>query len=281
MCVILPAMPRSFVLSWILVGVVPAQTPDPAQLAADLQKAHRGKTAGRPVDRFSARLQLTQRGRDEDRITVRLDVRFWHRPDRDLIRYELKEGGRVVQRGWDRKGPWVRIDDRIEDLRSREFRRDLDSLRRELRLARQILRFLDPAGLVSSLENARVRAEELRVGRMAPIPCYVVSGRLERFPFYGAAGSAQPAFLELWIDRESKRLRAAHARRLDERGKRLPEGEFVTMHEHRSVRGVLLPTLITIDRLRGERREPLVRVEIMAFDVFPEFEEKDLSRDAE
>lgn len=258
----------------------PAVDPEVARLIADLTAAHRGDTAEVRIRAFHGKLAITPTARDQDKITLTIDVRFQIEPTR--IRYKVDEGGRRIERGQDRRGKWARLDqnDRAVDLGKAEYEGDRRELAKHVALARALLRFLDPAEVVRSLRGRPTVATEELLVRQEAVRCRTLSGRLAAFPLYTSGGENREADVKLWVRDDMQRLIAVEARPVPTPEEPAPLGEYVFMPEHQLQDAVLLPTKLYFDRLTPDgRREPISKIEIVLLQLNPVQSEASFDRD--
>ncbi len=251
------------------------KTPSLDEMVANIQRIRPGSTK---LDRFKAFLQITPTGKKDDRITILLRIKFLLP---GMIRYLTSETGQEIQRGWDQNGPWARIgkDDDIADLRERHYRQDRDQLRRELALARLLLRFMDPATVLTELENPTpVSEDQLKIGRTKAIRAYMVTGQLATYPFYSDTGNTHPAKVGVWIDVTSKRLIAVSAYPIDKSGKQAAAGEFLLLSKHKTRAGIQIPSQLDVYSLGPQGRTPLVRMELASLELTTPLTVKDFNR---
>ncbi|MEE9126232.1 MAG: hypothetical protein V3U11_03760, partial [Planctomycetota bacterium] len=139
-----------------------AQPPSRQDLAKILAKNHQTGASVPKVLGFGARLEVTSLGRKNDNITVVIDSKFCKAVATggssssnfmEMIRYTLDEGGKRLERGRDAKGYWFRADDKVKPLEDRDSAQDRRLIRREIRLAKQLLSVLDPANVVRQLRG--------------------------------------------------------------------------------------------------------------------------------
>lgn len=255
-----PRRPRSSsaLAALLLLGALPAQSgsadapatdaaaQDLEQLVQQVEQAHRTADAPPVPGGFRATLQIQTHG-SEQRVTVELKVLFreWETPagrSWPLIRYEQIDAAKSAVHGRDTKGFWALLDGRVRDLQHRDLEADYESCRRNLKLARQMLRFLEPAQVLRRLqEPGPVREEVLRLSRGAAVPCRTVSGRLAGFPLRQQAGEDAPVQAKVFVGPEGHLL-ALEVTPLDENG--APEqgaGEFLYFRDYRELSGRWVP----------------------------------------
>jgi hypothetical protein len=138
------------------------------------------------------------------------------------------------------------MDGKVQDLGEKEFETDREDCRRNLKLARQMLRFLAPGAVLRSLaDRGAVQEEPLRLGRTEPVPCQTVAGNLPTFPLRQQAGDDAPVRAKVWVGNggdQDGRLLALEVTPLDGAGKPMPgKGEFLAFSEYRLLGGRLVP----------------------------------------
>jgi hypothetical protein len=170
------------------------------------------------------------------------------------------------------RGPWAISGDEVVKLQGPELNRDREKLARELRLCQQMLRCLDPARLLATLEDpSPVRTSDLEITkRLSFSGCTVVDGVVDGFPLYTADGLGKSQ-VTLFVHADSKRLLAVNAVRLDEDGKPRAAAELVLLQDYVEVGGMQLPSRLTIYGLAASGREPVMTVHIMGIDLRRQF----------
>jgi hypothetical protein len=257
-----------------------------AELAAKLDRAHRGGNTDRNIHSFSAQLVLETVAAGENALSIDLDADFLDFSNdertRHYIKYRVQEEGQLIERGRSPDGYWALIDDTVILLNAARHRQDREKVQREIRLALQLLKFLDPGRVLRSLrEPGGVRTESLRPGRGTPISCLVVEGFVDSFPLYYLGGQSGRVFLKLWVDESDGHLVAVQATPMTEEGARdLAHGEFILMSEHKNPSGVvLLPTELKIFKVNvQDERELQVTVHLRQFDLDPGLEPDDFRK---
>ncbi|HLQ36543.1 MAG TPA: hypothetical protein VK348_01990 [Planctomycetota bacterium] len=268
-----------------------AQEPKPPQelqrLADRLDAVHRPAGKAQPIESFAAALVMEEVAAEEQRFQVELKAQFldWREPGKDrpkgLIRYTLAGTDRHVERGRDQDGFWLWNNGAVVSMPNKDFTTDYDAVQRDVRLARQLLRFLDPAAVLRSLQNPTpVREEPLKVGRYEPQPCLVVSGRLATFPLLHAAGDDHAVQLTVYVDRDRGQLAAILTLPLDPQGVPLQEqGEFIRFDDQRAVTGVLLPHKLEYSTVDAEgKRHKQLEVRITTITLGPALRAEDFDR---
>lgn len=258
----------------------PAQAPEPPDFATLVERVHRAHWGDRTdvaLDRFAATLRLKHVARDADSIEARILAKFIAPR---LLRYEIEEPGATRERGQDADGAWARTASGVYRLEGREFASERDEVRQHVRLARQILRYLDPRTTLRGLDAvSRPEAKDFVLGRLR-MPCWTVAGRVDDFPIHGGVelGDGERIELRIWIERTRDRLAAVEARRLDRDGRPAPDSELILLHEHVERGAVLLPTHVLVYRVANDRPEPYLDVQVSAIDLSPDLDERDVSR---
>lgn len=252
---------------------------DVEELAAKLDQTHRNGV-DKEIPSFAAILQLKTLAEDQDAITIGLAVDFGVLPidgrKHHLIKYHVQEKDGLIERGYGPLGYWTQIDDKVVFLNQAQHKQDKDNVLRDIRLARQLLGYLDPGALLRSLRNASVRTEELDMGRRRePIPCQVVSGFLGSFPLYNLTGEAGPALIEIWVETATWHLVAVEATPVDGQNRPQPEHqEFIALFDYKKrVKDVLLPRELKISTVDAEgKRQLQLGVLLMSIDLDPGFD---------
>lgn len=244
-------------LAWLLCGLLgqriqdptptPTPTPDLESLCDGVRVRHLPGGPATPPSGFTGNLILQQEN-DQGRAAAELEVRYlrWQRDDksvRPLLRYKIVDAAQPIERGRDRNGPWCLLSGRLLDLNAKENARDRDELQRHLGLAAQMVRFLDPAAVLASLQApSAVTAEALAIGREAPLPCWTVRGELDKFPLLGQAGDDAPVLLRAFIAQADHSLAAIEVTPLDGDRKPIPgRTELLRFFAHEPRDGRLFP----------------------------------------
>lgn len=262
--------------------------PTLAELTAKVAAAHRTAEA-EPVHGFHADLRLEELARtaEEHRGQIELSVRFleWQHPDTErpypLIRYRQTDSARSVEQGRDREDYWAVVDGKPQDMRSREMATDLDHARRNLKLARQLLRFLEPNAVLGDLEDpSPVTAGELVQGRANRTPCWIVEGLLPSFPLRQQSGDDTPVRAKLFVARADDRIVGLEVQATSEKqGEPAPLREFVSFAEHRTVQGRVVPMRMvhfTVDE-KGKRNAQL-GIDLVTLDLGAKLTAEDFDR---
>lgn len=261
---------------------VPSQG-DVAELAARLDRVHLGDSDA-DISSFSATLQLNTLATDQDAISITLITDFAKFQVGERIRryigYRVQEEGKLVERGFCEQGYWTRIDNEVVYLTAARHQADVESVKRDVRLARQLLEYLDPGSVVRRMRDVqKLETRVLEQGRRAGIRCTVVRGTMDAFPLYYLGGEVGRAFLDLWVEEESGRLIAAEATPMTEEGKPDEEHrEFLRLDDPKTEpkTGILLPgalKIFTVDQ--AGVRQPQVEVGLRSIDLAPGLEPKD------
>lgn len=245
----------AFTLVALLAGTAGAQLPpDLEELCAQLDAAHRTAEAA-PVTAFRADLRLRELARDaqEHRGELELHVEFrqWVNPETggpwNLIRYRQIDSARSVEQGRDRISFWSIVDGKPQDMMAKEMENDRANCRRNLKLADQMTRFLQPGAMLRTLaEPTAVTDTELTIGRTDKVDCRTVSGHLTGFPLMRNAGDNVPVAARVWVSREDHRLVALEVTPLDAQGKpQAGNGELLRFDDYRPSGSCLVPARIT------------------------------------
>lgn len=285
------AMSRARLPLLLLIAAAAANAQRPAdleQLAKQVEAAHRTADA-KPIESFRADLRLKELARDaaEHRGELELSVSFleWVKPDTGrpypLIRYRQRDSARSVEQGRDRVDYWSFADGKQQDMRSRELATDLEHCRRNLKLARQMLQFVDPANVLRKLtEPSAIGEEDFVQGRAEPIPCFTVSGKLAAFPVRRHDGDDVAVATKIYVAKDDHRLVGLQATPLDADGEPLAnEGEFLLFSEPRQVAGRLVPMRIDHFAIDAEgKRRAQMRVEIAQLELDKKLAPEDFDR---
>lgn len=244
-------------------------TQDLAQLADLLGKAHGVDPDAPQIKSFRANIRLEPR-QGKDSITADIGVDFLAPMS---MRCEVREKGVRVERGMDPKlGPWEISGDEVVKLQGPEMTQAADRVASELRLCRQMLRFLDPKRLLASLKNpSALRQSDLEITkRLAFRGCTVVDGMVDKFPTY-SLGDQGPAHVTLFVHPDTNQLLAVNAVPLDDAGKPRELAELVLLDQYAETQGMRLPSELTVFRVAGPGREALVTVKILGIELRREF----------
>ncbi|MBK8977933.1 MAG: hypothetical protein IPM29_18660 [Planctomycetes bacterium] len=245
------------------------QRRDPLEeFAKRVQAAHQVQPRATPVDRFRASIavepvdpQALGAGERAVRGEIRLEVSFIMPR---LLRYRIEGDGETVEEGLDERGEWLRIGNQLHDLRGRdavEFAEDRENVRRNVRLARQLLSFVDPAATLRALTVEQgPEPSRLRFGKDS-WDATVVQGRLEGYPFYVRQKDAAPApqaRLSLWFGADD-RLLMVRAVPLDAEGTVAGDAEWVKLEDYEASGGLLVPHVLRIYQER-DRPRPVAKI---------------------
>ncbi len=253
----------------------PSAAEDLANVAKQLATAH--GFAADAADIKSFRAEIGMEPRQGDSVGVDVEVDFL--APRSL-RCKVIEKGKRIERGFDPKlGGWTISGDEIIKLQGPTYTQDAEQVQQELRLCQQLLRFLNPSRLVTSLlDPAPVRREDLKITeRLIFVGCTVIEGTVERFPTY-ALGTDQRTRVTLYLHPDTKRLLAVHALPFDENDKPAELAELVLLGDYSEKAGPWLPTKLTMYRLAGPGREILMTVHIRAIELGKEFASQHFAR---
>lgn len=269
-------------------GLLAQDAPTLAELTAKVAAAHRTAEAT-PVHGFRADLRLEELARtaEEHRGQIELSVRFldWQHPDTErpypLIRYRQTDSARSVEQGRDREDYWAVVDGKPQDMRSREMATDLEHARRNLKLARQLLRFLEPNAVLTELKGpSAVTAGELVQGRANRTPCWIVEGLLPSFPLRQQSGEDAPVRAKLYVARADHRIVGLEVQATSEKTEEGPSArEFVSFAEHRTMQGRVVPTRLVhfaVDE-KGKRNAQL-GIDLVTLDLAAELTAADFDR---
>lgn len=223
-----------FVVSMALAAVVgTAQDPTPnlpkdlRDLAARVDAAHHPDGPVPPVTAFRSTVEMTVLDTTApEGGSVELEVQYlaWKPPGRDreqpLIEYKVR-AATPIERGRDRTGFWQLFQNEAKDLRGAEFEQDLAECKKHLNLARQLVRFFDPAAILRSFADpTAVRESDLPFhpgegkgprARNTKTPCFVVEGRLTSFPLLQQGGDDAAVMLRVFVSKATSRLLAVEA----------------------------------------------------------------------
>ena len=209
----------------------------------------------------------------------------------DCIRTEVKEKGLHILRGFDGRHYWqVSPGGSVKDLRQREYKQDRATVRKEIRLARQVLRLFRVDRLLLELKDpAPPWTETIRVpwkGKLTPRVCLAVEGEISYFPFYRKQDYRGPARIRIWVDRETGEPRKvlvwptfAHSEAAV-----YIHGETLVLSDFRPVAGgrLRIPTnfrLKVVSPATG-RPTPVLVVDLKSLEVNPSFPKGHFSPEA-
>ncbi len=289
-----PAALAAFLLTAALPAGAAAQDPAPRadldRLAAAVDAAHRPDTKAPPLVALRAALNVEHVAADADkRGQAELKVTWldWKEPDRErsrpLLHVLTEETSKPLRQGRDRNGFWMQSGTaKAEDLQGRDFAQDLAAVRRYLKLCAQLAKLADPGAVLRSLQNpGAVASEELKLGRMAGIPCQTVTGGLATFPLlHEADGEARPVHVKAFVAADTSRLVAVEVWPVDGEGRKVASaGELVLLEQHQLDDGLLLPRKLTHFRADAEgRRRVQTRIHLTSIQLNPALRAEDLDR---
>lgn len=259
-------------------GIGPAANPELEALAQRLDKAHLTDPAAKAIRGFDAHLRMGGFAKDaKQRGEIEFAVSFleWIKPSTGrpwpLIRYRQVDSADTIEYGRDQLDYWALLDGRIRNLRSRELERDLESCRSNLRLARQLIRFLEPGTELRSMTDVGpIQQEPLRQGRARAVECTTVTGKLEDFPMLQTGGEQSAVRAKAFIDPEG-RLLGLEVTPLNDQGVAYQgQGEFIMLQDYRTLGGRLVPMKITHFAVPSEGvRKQQRQVQIVTLEVDP------------
>jgi hypothetical protein len=255
------------------VRIEPERPQGIEELIAKVRIAHRpASTDGdqQPIDQFHATLRVTPVRRDADNVEVDLDASFLAP---QLLRYKVEDASATLERGQDEEGCWARTDDRVLKLQGKDFATERDEVRKHVRLARQLLGFLDPGSVFETMTIvAPPQTAQLRVARDETIETRVFDGTVDSFPLFAppeGGDPAPPAKLTVWIDAATHRLAGVLVQPLDDEGKPSTVGEFFLLKDYTERQGAILPLRLLIYQVARGRKFPEAEIEIRAIDLSP------------
>ncbi len=264
----------------------PEKPADLAALAALVDRAHHPDGPVEPIVGFKAALSIELVAAEAEQAgQVDLGVRYL-RHQREgrkrathFIRYDVKGTDREIERGFDAYGPWQLEQGKAANITEADTE-DRAALREHTMLARQLVRFLDPAAVLRSLgDPTPIAAGEYTVGRRQGIPCWVVEGSLERFPLQRLGGAEQAVRLEVLVRQSDGRLIAVRATPVVA-GKPIPaQAEMVRFDNYKPKNGLLVPKGLLVSHLdaAGKWRSQS-RVLVTELDLRPELTPDDFAR---
>lgn len=271
-------------------GTAPAETDAPdtefEAFVARVDVAHRGAPvdgeARETFDRFQGTIGITPMQPDADSIEVRIAARFL---GPDLLRYAVEESGRIIESGIDAKGGWGRIENRVYGLTGKEYSTDRRQVAQHRRLARQLLRFLDPAATLRRLQNrSKVETRDLQVGRTKWSGCDYIAGDLDGFPLYVAEGAPRRVRLELWAEKGLiVGLRATALPEQQAEGapaEELPPTELAFFPKYAAIDSVQVPAeiIMCVEHDPTVGPDPIARIVVETLELRPELDAEDFSR---
>jgi len=207
--------------SILLSACAAAQTANPpAPLPPDLEAlskrvdlAHHPKGPIAEVTAFAGELELLAAGGEQsaqvDLAVKYLQVKGAKDKVNHLIRYEVRNAGRPIERGRDTFGFWHLVQGKAQDL-TEEDAEDRAACQRDTNLARQLVRFLEPGTVLRQLTDpSKVREEDFRLGReAAAVKCLTVEGGLAAFPLLQRGGDDAPVLVKIYVSKADDRLLA-------------------------------------------------------------------------
>ncbi|MEZ5965806.1 MAG: hypothetical protein R3F56_18365 [Planctomycetota bacterium] len=252
---------------------------DLEELATALGRAHGLAADAKPITSFGADLRVESRDKQE-KDSISIDIRVDFSAPRSL-RCQVREKGVRVERGMDPElGPWAISGDRVLKLQGADFARDADQIAHDLRLCRQIVRFLDPQRMLRTLEDpGPVGKEDLEITkRLTFHACPTVEGVLTRFPIYTVDADGR-ARVKLFVHPDTSQLLAVRAQPIGDDGKPTqPTAELILLGDYAETQGLHLPSKLTVFRVDGDAREPLQTVHINGIELDREFAPKHFAR---
>ena len=283
-----PTRPLSEMLLALLALPVTAQgaPPDLETLSREVGAAHRPDGPTAKVDAFRCSLELHLLDvREKNGGQASLEVQFLQQPrkppkrPRTFIRYEVRGAEQPIRRGFDRVGPWHIKQGKPADLTAAGAEKDLESLREHTNLARQLVRFLSPEAVLSALTNpTKVVDDELRVGRRSA-PVLSVGGTLKKFPLMQNAGEETPAYVTIYIDKQSRRLLGLDAWPIKDGKPDRIRGERVLLSDLHLRDGLLVPrTLRYLWRNESGQLRSHSTAKIISLELRPTLTAKDFDR---
>lgn len=264
------------------------QVPDDLQqLANAVEAVHRPDGASRHFHGFTADLEITQKAQDGPRGTATLEVTFLDFQPKDrkrplpLIHYSVRDAAQPTERGRDLDGYWQLLDGKPQDLDTKDSQTELQAARRDLNLARQLLRFLDPGAVLRSLQDPQPIVEAvLKLGQTKPIPCRVATGTLPSFPRLFELGDDTPVQIRCWVEQATNQLVALELWPLDKDHKPdLEHGELLRIDDLRLQDSVKLPHRIVHYRVTAAgQRNIQMEARIVRITLDPAITAEDLGR---
>lgn len=236
-------------------------------LLEQVRTAHRPTAAGQPLDRFHATLRYTPARVQEDSVELDLDVTYL---EPGFLRYRVEEPGQTLEKGFDENGAWSLVGKQLNRLQGKTHATDRAHVKRDLGIARQLLRLLDPAAVLARLESpsAPLRSR-FKLSDENHAEVWVVRGRVAEFPLHtpGPDGATTaPAILQVTIDAKSGLLHAIESQPLDQAGAASGPKEGVVLRDMVEHDGLVLPRELFLYR----NRERQARVGIRAIDLAPD-----------
>ena len=255
------------------VRIEPQRPEGVEELIAKVRGAPRpGSAEGdqEPIEQFHATLRVTPVRRDADNVEVDLDASFLAP---QLLRYKVEDASATLERGQDQDGCWARTGDRVLKLQGKDFATERDEVRKHVRIARQLLGFLDPGTVFETMTIVDPpQTAQLRISRDETIETRVVEGTVESFPLFAppeGGDPAPPAKLTVWIDATTQRLAGVLVQPLGDDGKPSTVGEFFLLKDYTERQSAVLPLRLLIYQVARGRKFPEAEIEIRAIDLSP------------
>lgn len=263
----------------------PGARADVDRFVADLRKAHApdGDVASPSGFHIAYKLTGNREGKSVAIVADTTFLRWEPEPDtvKPLIHTRIHEGETPIERGRDQGGDWIRKDGKTQALFGNVFAEEKEGIQRDVNLAEQLLRYLDPAAVVERMfQVTRVVEEDVAVGgRGRKAHCRTLRGVLMEFPFYYRGGAPAPAQLQVWIEDESGLLVAFEATPIHNGRPQPGLRERYRVADLEANGGVLVPRTIVLYR-PGPDGKPTydAKVEISSLDFAGERTADDLAR---
>lgn len=254
-----------------------APSPDPVEgLIEQVRAAHRRGETGE-LDRFRAALRVKSVETGQESIEIDITASFIAPR---LLRYRVEESGDadVKERGIDDRGVWVRIGDRVVSASGKDHAKEVELVREQVRLARQLLEFLDPGSVLERLKDVSgPERRELPIERGEGAPCDVVTGVAERFPMFspprGRDGQVleTPCRIEAWFDARSHLLTGVLVTPIDGEGRPVGAPEFLLLSDYAEGQDVAVPTRLRVWRgVPWREGKATAAITIRSIDVDPD-----------
>ncbi|MFO1052345.1 MAG: hypothetical protein U1F36_09040 [Planctomycetota bacterium] len=270
------------VVALLALGGAPAQdSPRPAEpqspsaqesidlpaLIAKVRAAHWPTPRKAPLDRFKALLRNTPARSDQASAEIDLTVSFLAP---SLLRYRVDEPGKTLEQGVDEKGVWSLIGKEVQRIQGKEQRSEAETARGYVSLAAELLKLLDPAAVLESLqEPSAPRPSSFAPNGKDRVPTYVVSGRLDDFPLQAPTPDGKRSAtvaLTITVDARTGLLVLAEARPLNDKHEPTGALERVLLRDPIEQGGMVLPRELLL--YRGNQLDS--RVAIRSIDLSPE-----------
>lgn len=273
----------------LLAAVAAAQEPahqDLQQLAAAVDRAHRPDGEARQFHAFRADLELKQTAKGQARGEAILHVLYLERqlPQskrlQSLIRYHVVDAAEQIERGRDTAGYWHLVQGQPRDLETMDTGTDLENAQRDLALARQLLRCLDPGAVLRQLEQPGAVADEpLQLGLGEPIACRTVSGTLPRFPRLTGGGDDGAVLLKAYVAADTSELKAVELFPIVDGKPDREHGELLLLQNLELRDGVKLPRKLLHYTSKGPgKREKQMQIVVDRIELDPELSAGDFDR---